>query len=222
MPIEIDLGKIFLEILNTAIKFWPVWLAFAGLLVFKLLLDHLDIKIDKWFFNKRYGKRKNIQELRSLTPTQFEKYIANLFEKLGYKTKTTGGSYDGGVDVIAIKGDKTHYIQCKKYITRQVPVGAVRDFYGAIADKADATGYFITTHTFTAEALKFAEDKPIELIDQFKLLEYMKLAGIEEVPKPNKKLCPKCGGALIERKGKFGMFLGCNNYPKCRYTTGIN
>ncbi len=30
-------------------------------------------------------------------------------------------------------------------------------------------------------------------------------------------VCPKCGGSLVERKGKYGKFLGCSNYPKCRY-----
>ena len=30
--------------------------------------------------------------------------------------------------------------------------------------------------------------------------------------------CPKCGGKLVNRKGKFGDFIGCSNFPKCRYT----
>lgn len=30
--------------------------------------------------------------------------------------------------------------------------------------------------------------------------------------------CPKCGGELVSRKGKYGAFIGCSNYPKCRYT----
>lgn len=25
--------------------------------------------------------------------------------------------------------------------------------------------------------------------------------------------CPKCGGELLKRKGKFGDFKGCSNYP---------
>mgnify|MGYP002566474222 FL=1 len=29
--------------------------------------------------------------------------------------------------------------------------------------------------------------------------------------------CPKCGEKLIKRKGKYGPFLGCSNYPKCKY-----
>lgn len=30
--------------------------------------------------------------------------------------------------------------------------------------------------------------------------------------------CPRCGGNLVERRGKYGSFLGCSNYPRCRFT----
>lgn len=30
--------------------------------------------------------------------------------------------------------------------------------------------------------------------------------------------CPRCGGILCLRKGKFGAFYGCGNFPACRYT----
>jgi putative RecB family exonuclease len=30
--------------------------------------------------------------------------------------------------------------------------------------------------------------------------------------------CPRCGGTLRSRRGRFGDFLGCTNYPRCRYT----
>lgn len=31
--------------------------------------------------------------------------------------------------------------------------------------------------------------------------------------------CPKCNnGKMIERKGKFGKFYGCSNFPACKYT----
>lgn len=33
--------------------------------------------------------------------------------------------------------------------------------------------------------------------------------------------CPKCGGKLIVRNGKYGSFYGCSNYPKCKYTRDI-
>ncbi len=30
--------------------------------------------------------------------------------------------------------------------------------------------------------------------------------------------CPRCGGNLVLRSGKYGKFYGCSNYPKCKYT----
>lgn len=33
-----------------------------------------------------------------------------------------------------------------------------------------------------------------------------------------KDVCPKCGDKLVKRHGKYGDFIGCSNYPKCRYT----
>jgi DNA topoisomerase-1 len=31
------------------------------------------------------------------------------------------------------------------------------------------------------------------------------------------KACPRCGGALVKRTGKYGEFVGCSNFPQCRY-----
>ena len=33
----------------------------------------------------------------------------------------------------------------------------------------------------------------------------------------NENECPKCGAKLIEKTGKYGNFIGCSNYPKCRF-----
>ena len=38
----------------------------------------------------------------------------------------------------------------------------------------------------------------------------------------NDMICPKCGGKLVNRKGKYGEFIGCSNYPKCHYTSMNN
>lgn len=35
-----------------------------------------------------------------------------------------------------------------------------------------------------------------------------------------KMICPKCGGSLALREGKYGKFYGCSNYPKCKFTKG--
>lgn len=35
--------------------------------------------------------------------------------------------------------------------------------------------------------------------------------------KIKKNLCPQCGGKLVDRKGRYGPFSGCSNYPRCRF-----
>lgn len=30
-------------------------------------------------------------------------------------------------------------------------------------------------------------------------------------------ICPKCGGNIIDKKGRYGYFKGCSNYPKCKF-----
>lgn len=31
-------------------------------------------------------------------------------------------------------------------------------------------------------------------------------------------ICPRCGGKLVKRDGKYGAFWGCSNYPTCKFT----
>lgn len=33
--------------------------------------------------------------------------------------------------------------------------------------------------------------------------------------------CPRCGGELMLRKGTYGLFYGCSNYPRCRFTHNL-
>jgi len=50
----------------------------------------------------------------------------------------------------------------------------------------------------------------------------LKLKGdTGESSEEDQKFCPQCGEILKKRKGKFGSFWGCVNYPDCRYTLDI-
>ena len=44
---------------------------------------------------------------------------------------------------------------------------------------------------------------------------------VKKAENENKNKCPKCGGNLIEKSGRYGKFIGCSNYPKCKYTRQI-
>ena len=32
-------------------------------------------------------------------------------------------------------------------------------------------------------------------------------------------VCPRCGGKIVLRNGRYGSFYGCQNYPQCRWTS---
>ncbi len=40
-------------------------------------------------------------------------------------------------------------------------------------------------------------------------------------PEPTGEDCEQCGAPLVFRKGRFGPFIACSNYPRCRYTKKI-
>lgn len=36
-------------------------------------------------------------------------------------------------------------------------------------------------------------------------------------PKKTGEKCPECGHDLVERRGRYGVFVACENYPECKY-----
>ena len=46
---------------------------------------------------------------------------------------------------------------------------------------------------------------------------YETIEGIKPAAIPTGEKCPKCDHELVKRKGKYGDFIGCSNYPKCKY-----
>ena len=39
----------------------------------------------------------------------------------------------------------------------------------------------------------------------------------KKAPESTGEKCPECGNDLVIRKGKFGEFVACSNYPNCKY-----
>ena len=40
--------------------------------------------------------------------------------------------------------------------------------------------------------------------------------------KIDNNICPRCGGKLVLKNGKYGDFYGCENYPKCKFIKKVN
>ncbi|WQT55078.1 type I DNA topoisomerase [Helicobacter pylori] len=39
----------------------------------------------------------------------------------------------------------------------------------------------------------------------------------QKVHEKTDQSCPKCGGELVKKNSRYGEFIACNNYPKCKY-----
>ena len=92
---------------------------------------------------------------------------------MGFATEGRKPSADGGVDMVAVSTQPLlsgrYIVQCKRY-SHSVSSPIIRDLYGVVMSERANKGILITTSTFTSDAVEFARDKPIELIDGDSLL----------------------------------------------------
>ena len=122
-----------------------------------------------------------LEVLSQVSPQYFETIVLDLLHRMGYGAsradlQRVGGVGDGGIDgIISLDrlGLEKVYVQAKRW---QGGVGRpdVQAFYGALAGQRANKGVFITTSTFSPQALEFARSvERIVLIDGAKLAELM-------------------------------------------------
>ncbi|MEB3156875.1 MAG: restriction endonuclease [Cyanobacteriota bacterium] len=122
-----------------------------------------------------------LELLGNVSPSFFETIVLDLLHAMGYGTSRTdlqrvGGVGDSGIDgVISLDrlGLEKVYVQAKRW---QSSVGRpdLQAFYGALAGHKARKGVFITTSSYTAQALDFARSvEGIVLIDGLRLSSLM-------------------------------------------------
>lgn len=98
----------------------------------------------------------------------FEEKCLRVMEAMGFTATTTSATSDGGIDIVAVSTQPLfsgkYIVQCKDWSN---PVGepVLRDLYGVVHAENANKGVLITTSTLTKAAQRFAEEKPLELID---------------------------------------------------------
>ena len=68
---------------------------------------------------------------------------------------------------------------------------------------------------------KIKSDNLINTFDKQKHIKSIKNRIQKREKLINENTCPNCGDNLIRRDGKFGDFLGCKSYPKCKFIRNI-
>lgn len=79
-------------------------------------------------------------------------------------------------------------------------------------------------------------DRPLDFLLEGEHEKYLAMLDIEDgkpsasdappdVPEPPEApgavRCPSCGGPMVLRRGKYGLFFGCGMFPKCRGTLSV-
>jgi len=175
----------------------------------------------------------SLEALRALEWKRFELLCAKYYEIVGFKSETIRCGADGGIDVKLFKHDPAKplaVVQCKAWSARLVGVKEVRELLGVMTSEKVSRGVFITTGTYSNDAMAFCAANPMQLLDgpgfvkkiqelspesQTELLNFA-LEGDYSTPS-----CASCGIKMVKRNSKHGNFWGCRNYPRCKSKLGI-
>jgi restriction system protein len=122
-------------------------------------------------FIRRTHRRKlldaqtGFDSLRRMNWRQFEQLAGEAFRRQGYTVEETGlGGPDGGTDLVLRRNGQITLVQCKQWQNRQVGVSVVREMYGLLMHRRASAVKIVALGDYTADARRFADGKPIELI----------------------------------------------------------
>ena len=142
------------------------------------------------------------------------KLIAEL-EKLGIGRPSTYAKI-----ISVLKERKYVHIKDKKFYPTETGI--------IVTDKLQEFFSSIINVNYTANMEKelddIADNKLVwyEVLDKFykdfdPLLKTAFKDMEKDAPEETGEMCPECGNPLVVRKGKYGSFIACSNYPECKY-----
>ncbi|MEO6917979.1 MAG: restriction endonuclease [Collimonas sp.] len=174
----------------------------------------------------------SVEALRALEWKRFELLCAKYYEVVGFKSETIRCGADGGIDVKLFKHNPSKplaVVQCKAWNARLVGVKEVRELLGVMASEKISRGVFLTTGSYSKDAVTFGAANPMQLLDgpgfvkkiqelsaesQAELLDFA-FEGDYTTP-----TCASCGIKMVKRESPRGVFWGCRNYPRCKSKFG--
>jgi len=122
---------------------------------------------------------------------EFQKFVANLFKKLGFANIRLGPqTADGGIDISMEQktdiGSILYTVECKHHPKSSIGRPVVQKLHSACMHRPMLDkGIIVTTGRFSGPAIKYAEEVGIELIDIEKLKELAQKVGLSLKVKPS-------------------------------------
>jgi len=105
-------------------------------------------------------------EMRHLSPFEFERFIADILEGLGWTVELTAYTHDHGRDIIAVKSAEQRrlLVECKRYRTKPVGISIVQRMAGVLLGDPATQGIIVTTSSFSREARDFLDRDQVKWI----------------------------------------------------------
>lgn len=118
-------------------------------------------------------KRLTLERLKGMDAKEFEHTVADILRAMDYKdVRVVGGSGDLAVDITARHGKDMVVVQCKRYTSKKVTSPEMQMFIGMMLTEHNARkGIYVTTSSFTQDAVELARRHGIELWDGDRLAE---------------------------------------------------
>lgn len=168
------------ETWNSIWKGIASWSTSTKFLIFGALGFIFLLKVIEWvqeLLRIRRLSRLGMGEIDELSGYEFEEYVQQLLERLGYKkVRLTAKTNDYGIDVTAIspEGQKIG-IQCKRY-KKNVGIKAVQEAHAGKNVYGLDQVYVYTNSFFTPNAQKTAKANNVKLVDRNQLLDLIEVA----------------------------------------------
>lgn len=127
-----------------------------------------------------------------------------------------------------IKQNNTHLYRIRKILPKEFPLISIVVFVQNntqhINSKVAIPLYSLYDHIGKNRGITLSPEKIEEaakLLQEAQATEITKKEHIENIhlmrDKIAQNICPRCGGKLVLRRGKYGQFYGCENYPNCKF-----
>ncbi len=155
---NLNLSEIILKTLfQSAQMMWPFYF---------LLLLLVVAKIAVMVYKHNQLSKAGMFEIDKMTGDDFERYLAILFEKLGYSAQIVGSHKgDYGTDLIIEKEGVKTAIQAKRW-HNAVGIKSVQEVYGSLHVYNCTKALVVTSNFFTKQARNLAQSNSVELWDR--------------------------------------------------------
>jgi len=119
----------------------------------------------------------DLTQLDNTTGREFEIFLLNLFEKLGYSATVTNRSKDYGCDMMLQRGDYRIAVQAKRSES-ELNFTSVQRVLGSLKKYNAQISIVVTNNKFISSAKQLAKIKDVVLIDRKKLLDLIELSNL--------------------------------------------